>query len=99
MSYDVEIWHDTTMWNEGFEKAREPYVIVRVHTEQDADLVEQWVAFWNKSVEKLGSEGWGRLFTAQRHLVDPNHPGSRTPMPVQQAVGFAQGAISKWEGI
>ena len=41
--WTVELWHDTTMWNEGFEYARDPIATVVVATEAEATALAAWV--------------------------------------------------------
>lgn len=97
MSWDVEIWHDTTMWNEGFDMAREPYVTVRVPDEKGADVVVQAIAHWNKSFTGQQDPGWDRRFEAR---PNPSNPKRQIQtLPTVQAVGYVQGAIAMWEGI
>lgn len=95
--WDVEVWHDTTMWNEGFENAREPYTVVRVADEKTANLVSAAVDQHNRTVGTPADPGWDRKFEARSN---PSNPNRNLPlMSASQAAGFIQGAISKWEGI
>ena len=97
MSWDVEIWHDTSMWNEGFDQAHEPYVVIRVPNEKEAKIVERWLdTVYNKSLAGKGL--YDRWFKARLNPSNPN----RTPLTVSSgvyAVSLVSAAISQWEGI
>ena len=61
----VELWHDTTMWNEGFEIAQCPWLRVVVAAQDDADLLCQWVARHYTLCRWKGHEGLG--FQTRQH--------------------------------
>lgn len=66
----VSLWHDTTMWNEGFDQAQRPYSWVDV-AEDDADDLMTW-AESTLSLENFANNGGHRYlgFDARREHIN-----------------------------
>lgn len=96
--WDVEVWHDTTMWNEGFEQAREPYAIVNVSTDLDAVSVAAWV----DTTFALSTLPWAdmdKAFTAKVTRILHQHPGVHAATSVADAQQFISARVAEWRGL
>lgn len=89
--YAIEVWHDTTMWNEGFEQAAEPYVIVKVSSDSDAHALGQWM----EETHSLDARNDYYGFTIRRGWADPALPTLSLPHAKQTI----NDAIANWGGI
>lgn len=88
----LSLVHDTTMWNEGFEYAREPLATVVVD-EASAEVLSAWVA--TRHALTNDRHTWDRAF---RCTVDPSDPH----LPVlgeQEARAQLTAAIAGWGGL
>lgn len=91
MNSAVVVRHDTTMWNEGFESAREPLVTVVVgHAAQVTSLIDI-VSAHNAKMER--SLTWDRLFDVA------SHPSNEPALSYDDARRRLEAAIRGWEGI
>ena len=98
MSFDVEVWHDTTMWNEGFEHAREPYALVVVPNAQTAADVAAWVDV----TYALSTRAWAdsdKAFTARTHPSAPASDGLFKVLPADEAKAYLAERIVEWRGL
>jgi hypothetical protein len=84
--------HDTTMWNEGFEYAREPVARVTVDA-VTADMLADWID--RTHALDLPNSDWGRSFRYER--IDLGPGGATVAEPVARAV--LQAAIDGWDGL
>lgn len=84
----LEVWLDTSDWNEGFEKAREPWTTVVVADAAEADIVTRWMATYS-----VNPGDGNQRFLPRRHI------GSETPVPARLAIAYLSGSFSTWGGI
>lgn len=79
----LEIYHDTTMWNEGFDKASTPFMVVPLKSKDALDEAQAWVkgnfslsvmpdyiGFLTKHTKVDGIEPIGRK--AAKQLIESN---------------------------
>ena len=98
MSFDVEVWHDTTMWNEGFEYAREPHALVVVPDAQTAADVAAWVDV----TYALSTRAWAdidKAFTARTHPSTPAGDGLFKVLTADEAKTYLTERIAEWRGL
>lgn len=91
--HEIELWHDTTMWNEGFDNARDAIVIVAVSTDADRDDLVAWVDV-NWGSGSIGRD-WGRMFVTRAHAAYPE----ATALTLDAAKQVFQTVIDAWGGI
>ncbi|MGV8846494.1 MAG: hypothetical protein ACOH1Y_09235 [Propionicimonas sp.] len=89
---EVELWHDTTMWNEGFEKAREPLTTAVLAGPAEAHRLELWV----QTAHGLMAGAYNDYAFQTR--LHPAGPGA-TAVTVVQAQAAFTAAIDGWDGI
>lgn len=95
MNWDVVVRHDTTMWNEGFEHAREPYAVITVSSQTDADALAAWVNT-TYGLRQLPWDDIDKAFTAKTH---PSSDQLREPMSFTEAKSVVAARISEWLGL
>lgn len=62
--YRIKILHDTTMWNEGFDNAVNPWLAFYTKNSQDVNVVERIVEAKNQNNE------FDKLFIVESFLTD-----------------------------
>lgn len=95
--HSVELWHNTGMWNEGFENAREAVSTVSVSTDADRDDLVQWVVAnfaeaWRNGVAVRSVD---QLFETHVHAAYPEAPC----LTLDGAKQVFQTVVDAWKGI
>lgn len=97
-SWDVEIWHDTTMWNEGFEHARQPFVTLVAPTEEVAAAVSSWVDT-SYSLQTRTWEDIDKAFTTRTHPTGPRDSDAHPVVNLTHAQTVVPALLAQWRGI
>lgn len=97
-SWDIEVWHDTTMWNEGFEHAAEPFTVLVAPTEQVAKDVSAWIDS-TYSLENAPLESWDKVFTTRIHPTGGPAGFTHPVVNLAHAQAVVPHLLSLWRGL
>lgn len=97
-SWDIEVCHDTTMWNEGFEHAAEPFTVLVAPTEQVAKDVSAWLDS-TYALENATRENWDKVFITRIHPTGGSTGVKHPVVNLAHAQAVVPNLLAQWRGL